>query len=58
MRMATISASVPLARQRYSSTLGTHAWMSLASFISYSWKSPVTGPECRTASQTFSLTGP
>ena len=56
-RMAAITLSVPEPSMRNISTEGISRLTSSASLSSYSWKRPVTGPDCATTSATFSRTG-
>jgi hypothetical protein len=56
-RMAAITPSVPDPSMRNISTFGMKRLISRASFSSYSWNSPVTGPQLCSRSITFSRTG-
>ena len=56
-RMAAMQASVPLPSMRKRLHRGHVRAISCASFSSYSWNRPVTGPHSRSSSITFSRTG-
>ncbi len=56
-RMAAMTLSVPEPSMRNISQAGISRFTSAASLSSYSWKRPVTGPDCSTTSATCRRTG-
>ena len=56
-RIAAITLSVPDPSMRNCSQAGIRRLTNCASLSSYSWKRPVTGPDCSTTSATFSRSG-